>query len=71
MYAIADLTGEMGWGPRQRGLYGRLYAVWFTMVESDWTHKTRFFARFMRTDGLDIVDIIARHKALASSSRSR
>jgi hypothetical protein len=54
MYAIADLRGKPGWEPRQRGLCGRLYGEWFKMVESDSSHETRFFARFMQTDGLDI-----------------
>jgi hypothetical protein len=34
------------------------------MVESDSSHETRFFARFMQTDSLDIADIVARHRVL-------
>ncbi|KAA8642701.1 hypothetical protein EYZ11_013439 [Aspergillus tanneri] len=65
MYAIADLRGKPGVQPRQRGLCGRLYGDWFKMVESDSLFETRFFARFMQTDGLDVADIVARHRALS------
>ncbi|KAI7969237.1 hypothetical protein EIK77_002252 [Talaromyces pinophilus] len=65
MYAIADLRETPVSMPRQKGLCGRLYGEWFKMVESDSSHETRFFARFMQTDGLDIADIVARHRALS------
>lgn len=65
MYAIADLRAKPGMEPRQRGLCGGLYGDWFKLVESDSSFETRFFARFMQTDGLDITEIVTRHKALS------
>lgn len=64
MYAIADLRAKPGMEPRQRGLCGRLYGEWFNLVESDSSFERFFFARFMQTDGLDVTDIVMRHKAL-------
>lgn len=65
MYAIADLREYPHRPPRARGLCGRLYDEWFSLVESDSYEETRFFAFFMQTDGLDITDIITRHRALS------
>jgi hypothetical protein len=65
MYAIADLRGTPRREPRQKALCGRLYGDWFKLVESDSPFETRFFARFMQTDGLGIADIVARHRVLS------
>lgn len=65
MYAIADLRAKPRMEPRQRGLCGRLYGDWFNLVESNSSFETRFFTRFMQSDGLDITNIVIRHKALS------
>ncbi|OKL57545.1 hypothetical protein UA08_07029 [Talaromyces atroroseus] len=65
MYAIADLREKPRLRPRSVGLCGRLYDEWFKLVESDSMHETRFFARFMQTDGLNVAEIIARHRTLS------
>lgn len=64
MYAIADLRKKPGKEAMQVGLCGRLYWESFNTVESDSTRETRFFARFMQTDGMEIADVVARHRIL-------
>lgn len=65
MYAIADLRVNSYKNLSVKGLDDRIYGEWFKLVESDSYYETRFFARFMQTNGLSIADIVARHRALS------
>lgn len=67
MYAIADMRYDQNIKDSESWVtyvYQDLYRKWFTIAESNTTYNFWFFTRFMQTEGLDIDDIVARHKAL-------